>query len=69
MTRKEDWDSTVVSHPRMNGLKAMAAREDRSVAKQIEWILKNAGVPELTDKELEQQLRLIKQEETLVARK
>lgn len=51
------WQTTQVKAERLNGLKLRATRENRSVANMLDTILQDAGVPEMTDKELEKKLK------------
>ena len=45
-----------IKHELNNGLRVVAEAESRSVTRQLEWILKNAGIQEVDDKELDKKL-------------
>ena len=44
-----EYTSATISKKRYNGLKKAAENEGRSVIGQLDWILKNAGVPEVEE--------------------
>ncbi|AFU57261.1 hypothetical protein Ngar_c03430 [Candidatus Nitrososphaera gargensis Ga9.2] len=52
-----EYTSATISVKRYNGLKQAAEREGRSITGQLDWILKNAGVPEI-DNEQTQTVRV-----------
>lgn len=60
---RDDWESVMIKKSRWNGLKEIAARENRSASKQADWILMKAGVPELSDSELERRMKSIRKKE------
>jgi hypothetical protein len=51
------WETAQMKSERLNGVRLRADRENRSVANMLDTILQDAGVPELTDKELEKKLK------------
>ena len=69
MARKERWDSIMIRHEVNNALKVAAVRESRSAARQLEWILRNAGLGEIDDKDVEKRLAQAKKGEQYVVAK
>ena len=56
MARAGKWVTVAIRHELNNGLRVVAEAESRSVTKQLEWILKHAGIEEYDDKELDKKL-------------
>lgn len=68
-----EYESIQVRSLRKNGLRLVAKRNKRSMLQQLDLILENASVPDLTERELEKELKSVKnsdrREEILVSRK
>lgn len=56
MARQGKWVTVAIRNELNNGLRVVAEAESRSVTRQLEWILKHAGIQEVDDKELDKKL-------------
>lgn len=52
-----DWETIAVPAELKNGLKLEAEKQHRSVANLVQWILAQAGIKEMSDQELEKQIK------------
>ena len=56
------WQTVQMKAERLNGLKLRATRENRSVANLLDTLLLQAGINELSDKELDRLLKELAKE-------
>ena len=58
--RKYGWSTTSIKREQRNGLRYLAAKDSRAMAQMLFLVLRKAGVPELSDQELEEKLKKLK---------